>query len=196
MDRQALALDLGRVDERAGQLVGHRDTELVELTPACFARTRIFVGRRDLPSRPLLVYFGHHDSGRAFLLTEQPDEFNRMVELEGPRLDDAEAALELALLFLDCTRPKDERFVVVRNVDELPWMPGQDPSQLERSRAEVSRHLAPPSVRADAAGWVIEAYAVHGRSLEVVTVNMTAQGRLSSSSRTLIAELPLSYVGG
>jgi hypothetical protein len=195
--RSVLAADLGRVDEYFGRALADPRTQLTELAAPFFSRTRVFVGERFLPTRPLLVYLGHHESGQAFLLNGQPDEFNRMVEAEGLRVEGFETAIQLARLFLDCTQPQDERFLLVSHADELPWMPGEDPARIESARRELARHLAPPTARGGPGGsYAVDFCVVHDRALEIVTVEVSPTGQLQATARTVIPQLPLAYAGG
>ena len=195
-ERAKLAAELRGVDDHAGGMVGDARTKLRELTVPALKRTRVFVGERKLPTRPVLIYFGRHQSGRVFLVTGQPAEFNRMLEAEGLELASGEEALQLARLFLECTRPQDERFLVVESADALPWMPGEDPAKIAAAQEQVAGALKLADARAQADGsYQMEFSVVHDRSLEEVSVIVSAKG-VSTSARTVLPKLPLAYAGG
>lgn len=193
---QQLSAALRRIDSHFGDLVVDDMTELRTLAAPFLSAYRIYHVEHLGPHKPVVFYAGFSPGGRAFLLTGDPREFQKMARADGVALLTPEAAAEYAALYLEATRSMSELFYVVRSVDEVMIRPNLEESGVVAAAAFLERYrgvVVAPTAVAAGGGYRVTAYAIRDQALERHLLVVDRNGGLSAEVTILEEELPLVY---
>lgn len=194
--RAELSDPLGSVDPMAAELVRRPDTQIQDLPAPYLRKYRLYrIESAGPPHR--FVFTVAHAHGRAWLVSANVQTFTHMIEDDGARLADAGQALQYVTTFLQVTRLGARVFFLLKRFADIPFLPElEEPyaTRVSDLRERYEPLIRPPWVRAEGEAFQATAYAVMGRDLVALFIDVARDCRIQVRLDVLEQELPLVFV--
>lgn len=194
--RESIARALDREASPWGATARGPETTITRVASPTWVPGAIWRVERFMPTRPLFFYVAVGAHGSA-LLTGKPEAFNAWIHGEGATVPSANAAVDLARLFVETTRNTGMRMEIIESTDALPFRPGLAGAAAEdsdRTRRMLAKSIRPVrAVSHTRSKWEVVANAVEGMNLVRLRLSVSRAGDIEMREELLRADLPLAY---
>jgi hypothetical protein len=194
------------IDEMSAALAAEHETfsrfvasplSEIEPYPAHFLqRFRIYRVLHTNPPLSVLFYVGFAPGERAYVLTQEPENYVEMARADGATIDSEQTAVQYVTAYLEVTRKTRSLFYVVSSPDDILFRPELN-EQEDRVKADflatVGAQIAPPRAARTGEGYTVTVYVVNNDGLERRTATVSPDGGLREDVVTIASDLPLVY---
>jgi hypothetical protein len=194
--RARLVAGLQGTSPTKARLVEQGETSLTPVAAAWLPGWQILDVQNNTAPHPQRFFVALPDSGRAEVLSEQPNTFSTVLVDAGVRIDSADLAAEVGGVFLDVTRDFRSYAYRINRIDDIAWVPR--PSAAEQAARNklietYGSEIEPPHAVESDEGWLVTVWMVQGRDLVIHDLGIASATPITDQVQTVEEDIPVPF---